>query len=457
MKQTLLFVYTIAILAACSNPDPIVTQPISAPEGLVHPEWSHNATIYEVNIRQHTPEGTFNALTSDLERISKMGIEILWLMPVHPIGEVNRKGTKGSYYSVKDYTDVNPEFGSMDDFKALLGEAHRLNMKVIIDWVANHSAFDNKWTESHLDWYTLDSLGKLQPPIGTDWWDVADLNFDNPEMRLAMIDAMAFWLRDIGVDGFRCDVASSVPTDFWNACADSLRRVNPDMFMLAEAELAELHDSAFHAAYGWEFLHIMNGIAKGEKSLTDIDNYMAKKNEKIPADAYRMYFTTNHDENSWNGTEIKRYGEKGNETFAVLAFTIDGMPLVYGGQESAMDHALAFFEKDSVRWGDYRLQDFYTKLLKLHQSNEALWNGPYGGDFKRLISTADEQVYAFVRTKGSSQVITICNLSDKYVKVTFTGIPSGGFKSLFDREKLADIANNGLEMAPFGYHVFYTP
>lgn len=454
MKQFLILISALAILTACNSPQPEVVN--ATPQGLVHPEWSKNASIYEANIRQHTAEGTFSALTTDLERISTMGVKILWLMPVHPIGEVNRKGTKGSYYSVKDYKAVNPEFGTMADFDALVAEAHRLGMKVIIDWVANHSAFDNVWTETHLDWYNLDSLGKLQPPVGTDWWDVADLNFDNPEMRAAMIDAMAFWLSEAGVDGFRCDVAGSVPTDFWNECAAALRNVNADVYLLAEAEQIDLHENAFNAAYGWEFLHIMNGIAKGEKTLADIDSYMATKDEKIPANAYRMYFTTNHDENSWNGTEFVRFGEKGNETYAVLAFTIDGMPLVYSGQEAAMNHVLAFFEKDTVRWGEYRLQEFYTKLLKLHTTNEALWNGPFGGDFKRINSTDNENVYAFMRTKGDHQVVTICNLSDKTTKVTFENLPSGAFSPLFDNESLGAIAANGLELAPFGYHIFHT-
>jgi glycosidase len=327
-------------------------------------------------------------------------------------------------------------------------------MKVIIDWVANHSAFDNVWAENHKEWYNLDSLGGLQPPMGTDWWDVADLNFDNPEMRAGMIDAMAFWLREANIDGFRCDVASEVPTDFWDAAADSLRAINKEIFMLAEAEYPELHQQAFNAGYGWEWLHIINGVAKGEKTLADIDTYMSKADTAFPEGAYKMYFTTNHDENSWNGTVFDRFGE-GHLAFAAVTFTIDGMPLVYSGQEAGLNYALKFFEKDTVKWGDYAYMGFYTRLFQLKLANQALWNGDHGGDFKRLKTTDDEHVYAFVRTKGDNQVVTIANLSDTYTKLTFESLPEGDFKSLFDQERLDLIAKNGLELAPWGYHVLY--
>ena len=215
------------------------------------PEWTKNATIYEVNIRQFTPEGTFAAFQAHLPRLKEMGVDILWLMPIHPIGELNRKGSLGSYYAVRDYKGVNPEFGTIDDFRMLVKEAHKQGFKLIIDWVANHSSPDNNWvSEGHKDWYTLDSLGNLQPTIGTDWWDVADLNYDNNEMRNAMIDAMKYWVQETDIDGFRCDVAASVPMDFWNECRNQLDKLKP-VFMLAEAEGPELH-SAFDMTYAWE-------------------------------------------------------------------------------------------------------------------------------------------------------------------------------------------------------------
>lgn len=422
-------------------------------KGLYHPEWSHNATIYEANIRQHTNEGTFAALTDDLERISDMGISILWLMPVHPIGELNRKGGKGSYYSVQDYKGLNPEFGTEDDFRKLIHEAHRQDLYVILDWVANHTSFDHVWTEDHLDWYNLDSLGNLQMPEGTDWSDVADLNYENEEMRAAMIDAMAYWVREFDIDGFRCDVASYVPTDFWNDCTDSLRAIKQDIFMLAEAEHPELHEKAFNAGYAWEWLHIINGVAAGEKSLDDIHTYRMAADTAFPNGAYKMHFTTNHDENSWNGTVFERFGEA-HLTYAALTFTIDGMPLVYSGQEAGLNRALAFFEKDSVDWGNYKYQDFYTKLLMLNDVNTALWNGDEGGDYKRLQCNAPDKVFAFVRTKNEDQVVTICNLSEEEVELQLEDLPVGDFKSLFDEENLVDF-EDGYTLSPFAYCVFY--
>lgn len=421
-----------------------------------HDDWSKNATIYEVNVRQYSPEGTLNAVAEDLPRIKEMGIDILWLMPIYPIGELNRKGGSGSYYSIQDYKAVNPEFGTMEDFEALVKKAHDLDMKVILDWVANHSSFDNVWVADHKNYYNLDSLGNLQMPEGTDWSDVADLDYDNTELRTAMIDALQFWVRETGIDGYRCDVAGFVPTDFWEAARDSLEAIKPDIFMLAEWEDPAHHEKAFDMSYGWEFLHVINGVAKGEKELSAFDEYMAKQDTLFPKEAYRMYFTTNHDENSWNGTVMERYGEEGHKTFAVLAYTFSGMPLLYSGQEAGMDSALEFFEKDTINWGDYELQEFYTKLLKLNQSNEALWNGEYGGDFERLTTNADDKIYAYKRQKGDDAVVVILNFSDKAVDVNFDKLPEMEMMSLFDEVEYTSLSE-GVELAPFTYHVFYTP
>ncbi|MFT6996537.1 MAG: glycosidase [Cryomorphaceae bacterium] len=423
---------------------------------MTHDDWSKNATIYEVNVRQYTPEGTLNAFAEDLPRIKEMGIDILWLMPIYPIGELNRKGGSGSYYSIQDYKAVNPEFGTMEDFEALVKKAHDLDMKVILDWVANHSSFDNVWVADHKNYYNLDSLGNLQMPEGTDWSDVADLDYDNPELRTAMIDALQFWVRETGIDGYRCDVAGFVPTDFWEAARDSLEAIKPDIFMLAEWEDPAHHEKAFDMSYGWEFLHVINGVAKGEKELSAFDEYMAKQDTLFPKEAYRMYFTTNHDENSWNGAVMERYGEEGHKTFAVLAYTFSGMPLLYSGQDAGMDSALEFFEKDTIDWGDYELQEFYTKLLKLNQSNEALWNGEYGGDFERLTTNADDKIYAYKRQKGDDAVVVILNFSDKAADVNFDKLPEMEMMSLFDEVEYTSLSE-GVELAPFTYHVFHTP
>lgn len=391
-------------------------KPAATEHRIVHPDWSKNASIYEVNIRQYSPEGTFAAFTEDLPRLQEMGVDILWLMPIHPIGLKNRKESEeslGSYYSVQDYKAVNPNFGTEEDFQALVAEAHKLGMKVIIDWVANHTAWDNPWTENPA-WYTLDEEGNFTPPRGTDWTDVIQLNYDNEEMRAAMTDALVYWVQEFDIDGYRCDVAGMVPTDFWVSAHKEMDKVK-DVFMLAEDGEPELTIEAFDMNYAWDYAHYIREIAAGEMTFADLDSLMQANEEQYPEYAYRMYFTTNHDENSWNGSDPEMYG-KNFENFAVLSATIDGMPLIYTGQESILDKQLEFFEKDEVEWKNYAYQDFYTMLLTLKEDNEALWNGEFGGKMKRIESP--EGTYAFSRTKGDDEVIVALNITDDTQKIS---------------------------------------
>lgn len=412
--------------------------------------WHKNATIYEVNVRQFTPEGTFNAFLPHIDRIYNMGIDILWFMPIHPIGEVNRKGGLGSYYSVKDYKGVNPEHGTIADFKAVVDKAHSLGMKVIIDWVANHSAFDNPWAVNK-DWYTLDSLGNLQPPQGTDWWDVADLNYDNNDMRLAMIEAMQYWVEEFDIDGFRCDVASWVPNDFWKQAIDSLNSIKP-MFMLAEGEEPSLHQAGFLMTYTWEYMHITNEIAQGKMTFNDLDDLMAKEDTNYSQDAYRLYFTTNHDENSWKGDVFERYGNT-HLLQAILAFTIDGMPLLYSGQEAGLNKRLAFFEKDTIEWGDYAYADFYSSLLKLNKSHRALWNGKYGGKFSK-IEMDDSDLYCYKRVVGEDKVMVFLNFSEFNKSINFKETESQPLIELFSQDLVENLSK--VELGPLAYKVYYT-
>lgn len=378
------------------------------------PEWSENATMYELNVRQFSKEGTFKAVIPELPRLKKMGIDIIWLMPIHPIGVKNRKGTLGSYYAVKDYKGVNPEFGDEKSFKELVDATHAAGMKLIIDWVANHSSPDNVWVEQgHKDWYTLDSSGNLQPTLGTDWWDVADLNYDNKAMRKAMIEAMEFWIKKYDIDGYRCDVAGWVPVDFWDEVRIALDKIKP-VFMLAEDEGPHLHKAAFDMTYGWELHHVMNKVAQGKMNADSIVNYFEREDIRFPKDAYRMNFTSNHDENSWNGTEFERLGG-GVETFAVFAALSYGMPLIYNGQESSFNRRLKFFEKDQVDWGNYDKATFYQKLFELKKKKSVLKNRKDNG-FPVFMKTQNPHVLAFERKNEVDQVIVIMNLSDKVQK-----------------------------------------
>ncbi len=416
------------------------------------PDWAQNATIYEINVRQFSKDGTFAQVSKQLPRLKAMGVDIIWLMPIHPIGVKNRKGSLGSYYAVQDYKGVNREFGNMDDFKSLVNKAHELGMYVIIDWVANHSSPDNIWIEEgHLDWYTLDSTGNVQPTIGTDWWDVADLNYDNPAMRSEMIKSMKYWLTDANIDGFRCDVAGWVPLDFWVEARNELQSVKP-IFMLAEAEEIPLHE-AFEMTYGWEFHHIMNDVAKGKKDATAVRTFM--ETNKYPGSAFRMNFTSNHDENSWNGTEMERMGDA-RFAMAVLASTIDGMPLVYNGQETSLDRRLKFFDKDSIEWKKMDLVPFYTKLLHLHQTNEALWVRD-GSNRAQFISTSNpKEQLVYVRESNGHQVITVLNLSNKKAEFNYNSKSiSGEYTDLFTGKKKALNNSNTVSLGPWGYQVFY--
>jgi glycosidase len=383
----------------------------------IAPEWSKNAVIYEVNLRQYTKEGNINAFIPHMPRLKNLGIDILWIMPPFPIGVKNRKGSLGSPYSISDYSTVNPDLGSEDDFKKLVAEAHKLGMKVIVDWVGNHSSFDNKWTISNPDWYTKDSLGKITHPKDTDWTDVADLNYDNKAMRAEMIKMMNLWLTKFDIDGLRCDVAGFVPNDFWKEANESLNKIKP-VFMLAEWEDPALHRSGFHMTYGWELHHILNQIAQGKMTANKLDTFLLKDKGRFPAEAYRMNFTENHDENSWNGTVMERMGKAG-DVMTAIAFTIQGMPLVYSGQEAGLNKRLSFFEKDQIDWRNLSKSDFFKKLIDLHHRNTALWNGNHGAQAVR-IKTDNDKIYAFTREKDNDKVIVVTNLTSKAQKVKFT-------------------------------------
>ncbi len=404
---------------------------------VVHPEWSENAVIYEVNLRQYTPEGTVGAFARHLPRLKELGADILWFMPVHPISEKERKGTLGSYYAVADYKAFNPEFGTMDDFKAMVSKAHEMGFKVIIDWVPNHTGCDNRWVAEHPDWYVHDEDGELVSPY--DWTDVYKLDYTNSEMRKAMSDAMAFWLREADIDGFRCDVAGEVPTDFWDDTRKQLETVKPDIFMLAEASKPELQKNAFDMGYNWPMKDLFNAIAATtgqntyrrpdsssviypEKHAIDIDTLLAKQSIEYPAGTYMMNMITNHDLNSWEGTEFERLGNL-TRAMAVLTYTLPGMPLIYTGQETGLDRALEFFEKDMPpTWtprNDYF--EFYQKLNHLKHTHPALRAGSSGADMKRY-PTASDDIYVFSRKDdGGATIYVFANLGKSDAEVKYTG------------------------------------
>lgn len=367
----------------------------------IHPDWSYNAVIYEMNVRQYTPEGTFAAAAEELPRLQKLGVDVIWLMPIYPIGVDQRKGTLGSYYAISDYCAVNPEFGTMADFEDFLARAHDAGFKVILDWVANHTSPDAVWESGKpSDWYVRDSLGNTVTQY--DWTDIAELNYDNKDMREEMRRSMRFWL-DKGVDGFRCDMACEVPLDFWRETLPELRKEYPGTYYLAEGENPELHRDAFDASYAWELHHLLNDIAKGKKSAADLKAYIGKDAAACPPEAFRLMFTSNHDENSWAGTEFERMGDAA-DVMALLTFLLpSGQPLIYTGQEIGYDHRFEFFEKDPVpAWEWNERSDFYRSLVDMRHAHPALAAGEKGGAIEYLDTDAAD-VLVFSRSVSASE------------------------------------------------------
>ena len=361
-----------------------------------------NSVVYEMNVRQYTPEGTFAAAQQQLPRLKELGIDILWLMPIHPIGVKERKGTLGSYYAIADYKAINPEFGTMEDFENFLAEAHKLGFRVVLDCVANHTSPDAKWiNECPADWYMRDENGNTV--VNYDWYDIAELNYGKREVWDAMADQMRFWMEK-GVDGFRCDMACEVPLEFWQETISALRADYPGMYMLAEGEEPKLHSlSGFNSSYAWELHHMLNAIARGEKNIPELLEYIEKDAQRHPADAFRLMFTSNHDENSWAGTEFERMGDAA-KLMAVLTFTLpNGQPLIYTGQEMGWNKRFEFFEKDHIpAWEENEYTDFYKWLIALRHDNPALAAGDKGGKFE-VVSTEDSTL-VFTRTLPENKV-----------------------------------------------------
>lgn len=420
VKAPLVVVILGILLAGCSNQSTDEVAVTSSDEHIEHPEWSKSANIYEVNIRQYTPEGTFNAFRNDLPRLKEMGVDILWLMPIHPIGEEKRKGELGSYYSIKDYTAVNPNFGTKQDFIDLVEAAHQQGMKLFLDWVPNHTAWDHPWVTEHPEYYMKDSTGNIT--YEADWTDIAQLNYENRELWDEMIEKMKYWIEEADIDGYRVDHAGhDIPLDFWKKAIPEVNRVKGDFFWLAEWNTPEMHPW-FDATYTWEYFHLMTGVAAGDESLSAIPEYIESQDTLFSDHAYRLYFTTNHDENSWNGTDEELFGDN-FENFAVMAATIDGMPLVYSGQETGLEQRLEFFQKDTIDWDGYEYEDLYKTLFELKDRNEALWNGQYGGEFQHVSTNNPNEILAYKRIKGDDEVFIIVNMSDtdQQVKLEIPG------------------------------------
>jgi glycosidase len=449
MKKSFFLFLLPLIIFSCKEKDvkPIIVSEIKP---VVHPEWMIQGNIYEVNVRQYTPEGTFTAFAKHLDRLKEMGVQTLWFMPLNPISKKDRKGLLGSYYAVSDYTAINPEYGTIDDWKQLVKTVHDKSMKVLIDWVPNHTGADHKWLKSHPDFYVKDSTGK--PAVPFNWDDTRQLDYKNEELQDSMIAAMKYWVTETGIDGFRVDVAWNVPAQFWLRSIAQLKQLKSSMFFLAEGDKPYLMTSGFDAYYPWDMFHKMIEVAAGRRPAFALDSVKNKYDTIYPKEAIPLYFTSNHDENSWNKSDYKTFPGSVHAPFAVFTQTMAGtIPLVYSGQEEPFLDSVSFFYKDTITFKNYGRAKFYKTLLELRKSNPAL---AVDASFKKINVGDPKALYAYLREKDGKKVFVILNLSnaEQTIKVTdkdLLGNPYNVFMGT--NEPLSD---KEWKVEPWGYVVY---
>jgi glycosidase len=448
LKIILLFIGLAIVAVACKPKPSAVIEPVRST--VVHAEWTRNMVLYEINVRQFSDEGKFAGVEKALPQLKELGVNVLWFMPIYPIGELNRKGELGSYYSIKDYMGVNPEFGTADELKALVAKAHEMGFHVILDWVGNHSAWDNQLAKDFPEWYEKDSVGNFVSPF--DWTDVIQFDYTAMPLWDYMIGAMKYWVADVGFDGFRCDFPGLIPEEFWYRARTELSAIKPVLMLAEDEDHSYLLERAFDMNYAWAHHHLMNAVAEGLRKPAALDSMMQYEMKRYSPDIYRLRFLTNHDENSWNGTIDEKMGDA-QKAFAAYLFTIPGVPLLYNGQEADLDKRLKFFERDPIVWKETDLREFYTKLVHLRTSHPALRHGIEGGSFVTL-KTNQKNVYAYRRIKDGSEVLTILNFSKKPLQVMLKdGETSGTYKDLFTGSDIEIAQGKAMNLNPWGYMV----
>ena len=416
--------------------------------------WVHRTNVYEVNLRQYTSQGTFNAFAKELPRLKAMGVETLWFMPITPIAQQNKKGSLGSPYACSDYVSINPEFGNLADFKNLVNQAHAMGMKVIIDWVANHTGWDHVWTKTHPDYYEKDSAGNFKMASGME--DIIELDYNNPALRTAMLDAMKYWVRECDIDGYRCDLAFWVELDFWKEARTELEKIKK-LFWLGEFDALEKPEymQVFDACYTWSWMHTAQEYHQGKSSLSALTALLQRYDSSADKSKMRLWFTTNHDENSWNGTEYEKYVDLAI-ALAVFSFTWDGIPLIYSGQELPNTKRLQFFEKDPIEWGrHYALESFYHELLQLRARNPALATGDEAVNTFILPTNHPNAALAYVRQRGDKEVLVLLNLSTQALDLHLTDDRiSGSYQNVFRHTTVTLNSGTMYRLKPGDYEVF---
>lgn len=452
MKQYKLFFFGLFLmfsLGSCDRGSDAKGQEIGNPE--VQPLAEGNRVVYELNVRNYSSKG-FTGVKEDLPRLKELGVDVIWLMPIHPIGEVNRNGTLGSPYAVKDYKEVNPEFGTKADFKALVEEAHRLNMEIMLDWVANHTAWDHPWATEHIDYYSYSSTGE-RPYSPEGWLDVIELNFDNPQMRAEMIDAMKYWVEEFDIDGYRCDAVVFTPVDFWKqarAAIDPIKKIT----WLAEGDKPE-YMAVFDYDYAWEFSNQMTRFGTGSEIGILKSASQALYNDPTYTDKGRLIYLTNHDINSHENTEFTRFGAN-VLPMTVFYFTIYDLPLIYNGQEVGMNKMMSLFNYDPVLWEPKNkiFNSLFEKLTYLRRTHPALESGKNRGSLK-FIETSHPKVLAYSRTRGQDEIVVVLNFGSVASKFFWTGaVPSGTYTELLSDQETQFSKAEGLILMEKGYSIY---
>jgi glycosidase len=413
MKKIWAMSLAMLILTACGSQDQADEQSnqvaIEAPQ-------MDKLIIYEVFVRNFTPEGTFQAIIPRLDELKTLGVNTLWLMPIHPVGEARRKGTYGSPYSIKDFYDVNPEFGSKEDFRALVNACHERGLYLIIDLVANHSSFDNAWITENPDWYVKNEAGEIVPP-DPDWTDVADLNYDNPAVPAEMSKVMEYWVKEFDIDGYRCDVAYMVPHAFWKSSISNLRNIKP-LIMLAEGAGTELHEAGFDYTYGWEIYHQLKKIYDGSSARTFAEIAL-NETAKVPFGNKIMRFTTNHDETSWDDVPVNLFKSREGSLAAFAASSmLPCVPMIYNGQEVGHPEKMNLFEKSQISWGaNGFMRKAYIQMLNIYKNEPAL-----RGDEVQFFDLGNDDIIAFQRGSGENALLILVNVRKEMAN---TALPEG--------------------------------
>lgn len=444
-KILLLMLVAGIVLHGCNGGEAPVSKSEPAGEARTSPPWVQEAVIYEVYPRSFSPEGTFDGIRARLAELKALGVTVVWLMPIHPIGQEKRKGTLGSPYSIKDYYAINPEFGTLKDFKALVAAVHDADMRIIIDLVVNHTAWDNPLIEEHPDWYSHDAGGNIVAP-NDDWTDVADLNYDNPGLRQYMLDMILYWVRDVGIDGYRCDVAEMVPLDFWETVRAELDEIKP-VLLLAEGSAPELHRKVFDITYAWNVYHTLTGIFQRDESAKNLAEVVQEEQAEFHENSLRLRFTSNHDENAWRAPAAELFGLEGAKAAAVAAFGLPGVPLIYNGQEVGNTTRLPLFERVPIDWQQdpHGFRTFYTDLLRVRRQSPALLHG--GVEF--LDTGYADSVVAFYREHHGQRILVVSNLKDVARRIPLPAADRN-LKKLFGN---GNVQGGEILLPAFGYFI----